>query len=77
MITSDHTADECKDIEDELDKVGIAEAIKGYDFHCSCPYGHHGGWVVVEADTAEAVRVTFPPVFASHADVYQIETQPF
>jgi hypothetical protein len=75
MITCDHTAAECEEMESEME--ALAAALAGVDFHCSCPYGYHGGWSVKEAASAEAIRASLPPLFGSHARVYQIETQPF
>jgi hypothetical protein len=57
--------------------VGVADAIKGRDFFCSCPYGHHGGWVEVEGVSAQAIHASLPPVFQSHAKVYEVEAVRF
>jgi hypothetical protein len=73
IITCEHTAEECEEIDREMQAVGVAEVMKGRDFFCSCPYGHHGGWVEVEGDSAEAIHASLPPVFRSHSRVFQVE----
>jgi hypothetical protein len=77
IITCEHEASECAAMEEELQHLGPAEVIRGKDFHCSCPYGHHGGWVAVEGDSAEGILASLPPIFRSHASAYQIETMVF
>jgi hypothetical protein len=77
IITCDHRAEECAEMEREMQEVGVAEVIKGHDFFCSCPYGHHAGWVAVEGESAEAILVSLPPVFRSHANVYEVEAVRF
>ena len=61
----------------EMQEIGVAEVIKGKDFFCSCPYGHHGGWVAVESESAESILISLPPVFRSHANVYEVEAVRF
>jgi hypothetical protein len=77
IITCEHTEEECAEIDRELQSVGVAEVMKGRDFFCSCPYGHHGGWVEVEGETEEAIHSSLPPVFGSHANVYKVEAVRF
>ena len=77
IITCDHEASECAAIEEELQRLGPAEAIRDKDFFCSCPYGKHAGWVAVEAESAESILASLPPVFGSHANAYQVETVRF
>jgi hypothetical protein len=77
IITCEHTAEECAELDSEMQAVGVADAIKGRDFFCSCPYGHHGGWVEVEGVSAQAIHASLPPVFQSHAKVYEVEAVRF
>ena len=77
ILTCDHEASECAAIEEELQRLGPAEVIQGRDFYCSCPYGKHAGWVAVEAENAESVLASLPPVFRTHAQVHQVETVRF
>ena len=74
VITCEHQAEECADMEKEMAERGVAEVIKGQDFFCSCPYGHHGGWVAVTGERAEEILASLPPIFRSHAKVFQVET---
>jgi len=73
IISCEHTETECRDLDREMQAVGVADVIKGRDFFCSCPFGHHGGWVAVEGESADAVRRSLPPVFGSHASIYEVE----
>jgi hypothetical protein len=73
IITCEHKAEECAELERELQEAGPAEIIKGKDFFCSCPYGYHGGWVAVEGDDADVILASLPPVFRSHARVHHVE----
>jgi hypothetical protein len=77
IITCDHAAEDCDAMTEELQSLGPAKVIQGKDFHCSCPYGHHAGWVAVEGESAESILESLPPVFKSHARAYQIETMVF
>ena len=74
IITCEHDAGECADLDCEMQDVGVAEVIKGRDFFCSCPYGYHGGWVAVEGQSADGILASLPPVFRSHAKVYEVES---
>jgi hypothetical protein len=77
MIICDHTAEDCEALDEELQRLGPPDVYRGKDFQCSCPYGHHAGWVAVEGESAESILAELPPVFGSHANVYQIETMVF
>jgi hypothetical protein len=77
IITCEHAAEDCEELDREMQAVGIADVMKGRDFFCSCPYGHHGGWVAGEGESAEAIQASLPPVFGSHARVYRVEVTQF
>ena len=77
IITCDHAAEDCEPMNEECERLGVPEVIKGKPFYCSCPYGHHAGWVAVEADNPESIMASLTPLFRSHARVHQIETALF
>ena len=77
IITCEHAAEECEELDRELRAVGVAEVMKERDFFCSCPFGHHGGWVAVEGESAATIHASLPPVFRSHAKVYEVEAVRF
>jgi hypothetical protein len=77
IITCEHTAEECEEMDQEMQRVGVADVIKGNDFFCSCPHGYHGGWVAVEGESAESIHASLPPVFRSHALVHKVEAMRF
>jgi len=77
IITCEHEAEECEAIEREMQTEGVPPVIKGKEFFCSCPYGHHGGWVAVDGESGEAILASLPPIFRAHAKVHQIESMTF
>jgi hypothetical protein len=77
IVTCEHTEEECAELDKEMADIGVAEIMKGKDFYCSCPFGHHGGWIAVEGDDANAIKESLPPVFRSHASVYLVEAVRF
>jgi hypothetical protein len=77
MLICEHPAEDCEPISREQQDLGTPVAIKDRDFFCSCPYGVHNGWVVVEGDDSESILASLPPLFRSHAQVLQIETVRF
>ena len=60
-----------------MEREGVAEVLKGREFLCSCPPGHHAGWAVVEGSDADSILATLPPIFRAHARAYQIESMQF
>lgn len=77
MITCDHNPEDCEAMSKELELLGAPDFIKGRDFYCSCPFGHHAGWIKVEGESKESLLAGLPPIFRSHANAYQIETVVF
>lgn len=77
IVTCEHQAEECEPLEREMQTEGIPSVIKGKEFFCSCPHGHHGGWVAVDGDSEEAILASLPPIFRSHARAYQVESMMF
>lgn len=73
----EHTDAECEAMSEELEEHGVPEILKGREFFCSCPHGHHGGWAVVEAPSKEAVLSGLAPKFRKHAEAFEIETMQF
>ena len=77
ILTCEHEASECEAIEREFQDLGTPEVMKGRDFFCSCPFGHHGGWVTLESESADAVLAALPPLLRSHAQVFEVATVVF
>ncbi|HEY7268757.1 MAG TPA: hypothetical protein VH951_02910 [Dehalococcoidia bacterium] len=77
MLTCDHKAEECDAMSEEQERLGTPDVLKGREFFCSCPYGHHGGWARVEGDSGEAILSSLPPIFRSHAKAYEVEAVAF
>jgi hypothetical protein len=77
ILVCDHTPEQCAQLNQELQSLGTPVIYKGKDFFCSCPHGLHGGWVVVEAETAEGAVTSLGPLNRAHTKVYQVETVRF
>jgi hypothetical protein len=72
-----HTDEECAAMSKEMEEYGTPEILKGVDFFCSCPHGHHAGWAVVEARSKEAALSSLAPLFKSHAEAHEVEKVQF
>ncbi len=70
----EHADAECLAMTKELEEFGTPNVLKDRDFFCSCPFGHHAGWAVVEASSKDAVLSDLAPRFRAHARVHEIET---
>jgi hypothetical protein len=73
----EHTDAECEAMSKELEEYGTPNILKGRDFFCSCPFGHHAGWAIVEASSRDAVLSDLAPKFRAHVQVHEIETMQF
>jgi hypothetical protein len=73
----EHTDAECEAMSKELEEFGTPNVLKGREFFCSCPLGHHAGWAVVEASSRDAVLADLAPKFRAHVRVHEIETMQF
>ena len=73
ILTCEHEAGECYVLSQEIESLGAPAAIEGRSFFCSCPFGHHGGWVAVEGESPEAILDSLGPQFRSHAQLYEVE----
>jgi len=74
---TEHTEAQCDEMSQEMEREGVAEVLKGREFLCSCPHGHHAGWAVVEGSDADSILATLPPIFRAHARAHQIESMQF
>ncbi|HLF09500.1 MAG TPA: hypothetical protein VI789_09190 [Dehalococcoidia bacterium] len=77
LLYCEHTAEECEELGKEYEVYGVPGPVKGQDYYCSCPYGFHAGWVVVEAASAEHAMASLPPLNRAHTKAYQVETMRF
>jgi hypothetical protein len=73
MLICEHPAEDCERISKEQQDLGTPMVMKDRDFFCSCPYGVHNGWVVVEGDNSDSILTSLPPLLRSHAKVLEIE----
>ena len=59
MAINEHTPEECEPMEAGLDR--IPEHLRGKDFYCTCPFGKHGYYMIVDGETSELVVDGLPP----------------
>jgi hypothetical protein len=69
----EHTDAECEAMSREIEELGVPNVLKGTDFACSCPFGKHGGWCVVEATDPQSALAEFGPVNQAHMKAYAVE----
>jgi hypothetical protein len=72
-----HTDEECEAMSRELESLGVPDVLKGTDFACSCPFGVHGGWGIVDAPDEEAAVAGFGPVNRAHLKAHLVEIVKF
>ena len=59
-------------MEASLDR--IPEHLRGKDFHCTCPFGKHGFYMIVEGESSEHVVDGLPPeLLTGNTRVEQLE----
>lgn len=68
-----HTPAECEEMSRELESLGVPDVLKGTDFACSCPFGVHGGWGVIDAADEKAALAGFGPVNRAHLKAITVE----
>jgi hypothetical protein len=79
LLHNTHRAEECDALTEELlGRGAVPLAIDGRDFFCTCPAGDHGGYVVAEGASAEAVLSQLPPAFRAgvrvlHGEVLSLQ----
>lgn len=72
-----HSQAECEEMSRELEELGVPEVLKGTEFACSCPFGVHGGWGVVEAPDEKAALAGFGPANRAHLKAFAVEVVKF
>lgn len=63
VLINEHTAEEHSPLMEEYaqNRDQVPEALRGEVQYCSCPGGEHGGYWMVEADSAEAALSMLDP----------------
>ena len=59
IVINRHTPEECEPMDAGLDR--LPEHLKGQDFICTCPYGEHGYYMLLEGESSEDVIQGLPP----------------
>jgi hypothetical protein len=58
MVINEHDPEQCGPMEAAIPK--LPPELKGTDFHCTCPGGVHGYFMLREGDSAEEVLAILP-----------------
>jgi hypothetical protein len=58
IVINEHAPDQCEPMEASLDHV--PEHLKGKDFYCTCPFGKHGYYLIVDGGSSEQVVQGLP-----------------
>jgi hypothetical protein len=59
LIINEHRAEDCEPMEAGMDR--LPEHLRGQDFYCTCPYGKHGFYMILEGESSEAAAGGLPP----------------
>lgn len=59
LIINEHRAEECEPMEAGMDR--LPEHLKGKNFYCTCPYGKHGFYMILDGESSEQVVAGLPP----------------
>ena len=70
-----HQAEECQSVFDDLKNAG--PLLREVPIYCTCSSGDHGGYVIVEAASAEAVLEALPGKMRSGTTVTAAEAISF
>jgi hypothetical protein len=58
IIVNKHAPEQCASMEEGL--AHLPDLLKGREFLCTCPFGDHGYFIVVEGDSAEDILKAMP-----------------
>jgi hypothetical protein len=58
MVINEHAPAECEPMEAGLDH--LPAHLKGKDFYCTCPFGRHGFYMILEGESSEQVVQGLP-----------------
>ena len=58
LVINEHAPEGCEPMEGGLDH--IPEHLKGKDFYCTCPFGKHGFYMILEGDSSDQVVQGLP-----------------
>jgi hypothetical protein len=59
MLVNRHTPEQCEAMDAAVGAVG--ERLRGRDFYCTCPFGEHGFYLILEDQSSEAAIEALPP----------------
>ena len=58
IVVNKHRAEECLPMDAGIGR--ISPRLRGQTFYCSCPYGEHGFYMILEGSSAEDVIGDLP-----------------
>jgi hypothetical protein len=72
LVINRHEPDQCGPMDAGINRIG--DHLKGKDFHCTCPFGEHGFYMILEGESAEDVVNGLPPEWRPGTRAIGIET---
>lgn len=72
IVVNEHRPEDCDPMDAGL--AHLPRHLVGRDFHCTCPYGIHAFYMVVEGSSAEDVIRGLPVEWRPGSRALQIET---
>jgi hypothetical protein len=77
IVINKHEPEECEAIfkaADEAMKEGLHPKLHGLMSYCSCPFGEHASWTVVDAPSAEEALTYLWPLEREHSRAVEVES---
>lgn len=58
MVVNHHDPEQCEPMDAGIEKIG--EHLRGKDFYCTCPFGEHGYYMILDGESSEAIIQGLP-----------------
>jgi hypothetical protein len=71
MLVNEHDPEGCEPMEAGLARM--SDELRGKEFYCTCPFGRHGYFLVVEADSAQHAMEIIPPEWRAGTTALPLE----
>lgn len=59
IVLNKHAPEDCEPMDAGIEKIG--PHLKGRDFYCTCPFGEHAFYMILEGESSESVIAGLPP----------------
>lgn len=72
IVINKHSSEECEPMDAGIEKVG--DHLKGREFLCTCPFGEHAFYMILEGDSSDDVINGLPPEWRPGTRAIGLET---